>query len=440
RRRLKNPIAQLGATTAMAFSPWFWEYKDFITTEIPFMFFLFAALLTSDRFIQRHHQASSSTLPYHEALLTGFICYLAYLTRNIGGIIIPALALSWALHHYRQTQQPLLKIWQPLKHHIPLIIALILFVLLHRIQNILLSSDAAYYNALAQFHPDFILLNIKRYLFWYPLAFWYNTVTVTGQGIIFILSTLLTLIGVIRSLKNPTTGEFFALIYLPILFLLPFNDGERYLYPLIPLYLFYMFRGAEVFSAWIAPKKAALIPATLFLLIGWTYVNVYLNMEYTPFQEGVGQKEAQETFQFIREQTPKESIILFRKHRAVALYTQRKTLSMHQTKSREAFLHFLKKINATHLMIKYSQIPNTAHTPKKDPKAWDIQNLTNGQDWREPLVQWFHELFAHRDIYHRSRKYMSINHELQIQADWIKDKRTLVFENRFYRIYQLNLE
>src|SRR6266487_4152846 len=73
-------------------NPYFWDFKDHILSDVPFLFFVYATLYA----IQRYYDApswdrSSFNLAY--ASLVGILIYLSYGTRAIGGLLIPALVV-----------------------------------------------------------------------------------------------------------------------------------------------------------------------------------------------------------------------------------------------------------------------------------------------------------------------------------------------------------
>lgn len=161
--------------------------------------------------------------------------------------------------------------------------------------------------------------------------------------------TLLTLGGAaIKGVKNELHLTLFALVYLAVVCMLPYNQGVRYIYPvmaLVPLYVGYALTDISGFiSKYITPKLRRISKYTglaiITLLCSLTFIsavrgNIY-SREHLEYIVPQGQEDfykmyaytpcSIEAYNFIIENTNEDCVIGFYKPRALYLNTQRMSI------------------------------------------------------------------------------------------------------------------
>src|SRR5207248_3498869 len=129
-------------------------------------------------------------------------------------------------------------------------------------------------------------------------------------------------VGFVRLLRNRVTIlETFFITYIVIIVIWP-ATSDRYIVPLIPLYFFYILVGLDVTvaraGAWQRTATVALVAITVAL----SYAGRYSRLNYASL-DGVGNTEARALFEFVRSKTDPNAIFIFRRPRALALFTDR---------------------------------------------------------------------------------------------------------------------
>jgi hypothetical protein len=141
----------------------------------------------------------------------------------------------------------------------------------------------------------------------------------------------LALAGYVEQLRRRITfRELFAAGYAAVLLLWPSYQGEHYLLPFYPLYLFYAFLGLR--HPWLARRVRLqqAIAGVLALAIAVTYGMRLSRIERSPLPEGIAKRESQELFENVRKLARPGDLVVFVKPRAMALFTGRKSMSYHQ--------------------------------------------------------------------------------------------------------------
>ena len=96
RSRLRRPEL-LGFILLVGLNPVLWNFKDNVLSEYPFLMFLAAALYLADR----PREPSTPRNRVARGLLFGALCYLAYGTRSVGALLIPAFVAAEAIRGQR---------------------------------------------------------------------------------------------------------------------------------------------------------------------------------------------------------------------------------------------------------------------------------------------------------------------------------------------------
>jgi hypothetical protein len=127
------------------------------------------------------------------------------------------------------------------------------------------------------------------------------------------------------------------------------NGGTRYLIPALPLYLFYAFLGMKAVSR--QQRIEGLIFTTVLVAIVVTYAAQYSRLDFGTIREGMARSETQQFFEYVRQRTRVDDIFIFRKPRALALFTGRSASAWHQPQDDQNLWNYIEQIRATHLVV-----------------------------------------------------------------------------------------
>lgn len=332
--RMQSPLARLGAVGIAGFSPWLWEFNQQIVSEIPFLFFLFAAFFLADQLDRKDIDDRKRMML---AFITGFTMYLACGTRSAGILLVPALFAS----HF-------------LKRRIDrtTFIALIVFFGCYLLQNIFLHNDKSYLVTSPALFKHFFS-NIDGY-YKTMLGYWGLGFSIPVRKATLLVTGLLAVVGFIANLrKNHSTAEGFLLLYLGLIFAYDWMVGIRYLIPLIPLYIMYIFCGLETIPAFLGIDFKKYITVGMLCLMSYSYYDSYTFRSFSGLHHGILTRESQEVFEYVRRNTPEDSVFIFFKPRVLSLFTGRKAAVYHETDNPRQLWQFFKKIKATHILVKF---------------------------------------------------------------------------------------
>jgi hypothetical protein len=314
----------------LGFNPFFWQFKDNIVSDLPFLLFIYLGLFLIHRAYESREARGKL-----DALLVALSIYLAYGTRSIGLLLIPCL-LIYDFINYRKVTA----------FAVQVVCFAGVFILL---QNLLLHSDSSYAD-----HLGLDIGIVTHHIKGYPRAlseFWLNGYSKTLRFGLFAFMSIFAAIGYFSSLRRRISCyEIFFAIYLGAILVLPIYDGIRFLLPVIPLYLLYalvgmkgIFRGRE--------RAGGLVFAALMAAIVITYFGQYRKQEFGPIREGIIKSEAQQFFEYVKGKTGENDTFVFRKPRALALFTGRNASSWHQPADDQVLWDYFRKINAAFLVL-----------------------------------------------------------------------------------------
>jgi 4-amino-4-deoxy-L-arabinose transferase-like glycosyltransferase len=343
RRHLPAPYA-LGCLWLVGLNPFVWQHKDRLLSEVPFLLFAYLALLFMEYALDADGKRGRVLL---WGLLAGVATYLAFGTRTVGVVLIPALLAC--------------ELWRRHRPGLVSLTVVIPFAALVLLQKAIVPGDASYFDQLQLDLGLFARVAVglvkamgmffdNGYLAPARLALFVTLVALAGTGF------------VARLREQATPCEFFAVFSVLLLVFWPYAEWQRrYLLPVLPLFLFYVCEGL-LRTAALLPRlrleRPAAVSVALAVLV--SYAASYTRMEVGPFRQGVQTPEATALFEFVRTRTHPDDVFLFQKPRALALFTGRRASAHHVPDSDEQMFGYLRQINATHLVVT-SQFPNSYH-------------------------------------------------------------------------------
>jgi hypothetical protein len=379
-RALKNELSSpyLAAVIALTgLNPQFWQLKDNIVSDLPFILFTYLSIHIIHESARPGRSLAAQCIFMS---LVGVSIYLAYGTRTIGLVLVPCLVVYYLV---KMNKVGLFAVFTVL-----LTSALIL--LQTNFLNIagayaghvgLNLWNAAFANALvlSQLLNEFLLNGHSKIL---------------RLALFAILSTL-ALIGFLGSImkKRLTCFEIFLPFYLAPFVILPLVLVNRFLMPIIPLYLFYSFLGIQAIASFAGAHRQRaekiLFSGVLVAALA-SYAGEYSRLDYGPIQDGVTSSEAQQLFDYVRREVGGNEVVVFRKPRALSLFTGRPSAAWHNTTTDAELWDFIRRIDASYLIA--------------------------GPEYVEPDDQWFIRAFIDRN----------------------RDRLLEVFANADFKVYRIN--
>ncbi len=332
RPHLSEP-ALLLLLVLLSFNPYISSFKDQVLSDIPFLFFVYLALVYLDR-AQRHGDEQQH--PMTSAVMAGLLMYLACATRTIGVVLVPTLLLSEILRGRR----PRAWAWG----------AAGVCGLLLAMQGFLLRSEGGYLDQLLRNPTDLAghLVGYARTL----SDFWDNGFSLTLRAGTTLLLTGLFLIGFARRfLHERTVYESFAILYGTAVIIWPAFQGGRFLLPLLPILFLGALTGLGQLSVSCPGTIARTAWAGFAMILATSYAGGYRQKDFGPLQEGIAKPESIDCFDHVRETTASNSVVVFRKPRALALFAQRRAAYCPPFPSDRQVWQFLHAIRATHVIV-----------------------------------------------------------------------------------------
>ncbi len=327
--------ARLDAMTALlpvvglAISPWLWEYKENLLSELPFIFFALASLVTLEAIDARNRSREARMVL---GVAAGLLIALACGTRSVGIVLIPTI-LFYDVVKFRRLR--LNTFW-------------ILMVSTIGIGLLMSSGNffGAYDNLISQATDGGgtegggigqgrvlqTILSLPTHfaeLFVSLTALWAlgpSNPFILAMGV-FILGVMI--IGAVRSvLEHFSLSEAFVLGYFGLILILPFGAGPRLVMPFMPLaaiYAVYAFRGTNI-QAFDQFKKSGMIGLCTFFTLSAIFSHGSLS--HQPFTDGPMNPDAKAMAASVQQLVPENSAVIYRRARLLAYFSGRPTLRL----------------------------------------------------------------------------------------------------------------
>lgn len=293
-----------------AFNPTLLDFLDQILTDIPFLFFSMLALLLMI------NEKKRSALDY---ALFGGVLFFAFFIRTTGIMLLVSFLAFQIFRFY----------WKNMEHKtifINSLVSILSFGLLWFIAYFIFpSGQDSYFRQLKGFTVATFTGNISgyfalfQYFFGNSLAWMY-----VYYGLIpfFLVGTW--------AKRN---GDQPLIIYFAVYFLLmiiwPEWQGPRFIFPLLPIFIYFAFQGMK-FATNKLPETYHQLGQGIFygfwFLMAGIFLfnsskNAYVNLQNNRSINGPFDPYSMDVYNFIKEKTPADSVIVFFKPRVMRLMT-----------------------------------------------------------------------------------------------------------------------
>ncbi len=298
-----------------AFNPFYVGFLDYILSDIPFLFSVFLALLLITKLDAKHGMWMYVFL--------GAAIFFAFFIRTTGVILLPGFLAYQALLFLRERSSRRAVLQNS-------VIVAVNFILLWLVSSMIFpNGQGAYFRQLAGFTAETFTKNVHDYFYLFAQFF---TVSPAPEWIyIYYPLVVFFLVGAwTRRHADQMLIIFFA-FYFAVMVVWPEWQGIRFIFPLIPIFIYFAFQGMLA-SVRILPERyisfgkginfllwLALVGIFLFQTGVWAYSNLKGNRQINgPFESF-----STEMYDYVKANTPSESVIVFFKPRAFRLFTDR---------------------------------------------------------------------------------------------------------------------
>jgi hypothetical protein len=310
------------AVSLFAFNPELLRFLDNIASDIPFLLFSTLAILLADLYAHETQTRRKSWL----AALTGVAIFAAFFVRTQGLILLGSVLLFQGLRFLGQRAQRRQILTDSL-------VILAAFGILWGISALIFPGGQSSYLAL---YAGFSLDILKRNIVAYSQTFGEFFATVPGGTLFFGIFVVLFFIGLVARFRADLLFVLYTALYLVILWTWPEWQGYRFLFPMLPFFIYFAIQGMRVTLAKVGENQKALLQKganayLLVIVVLFVYAsgsNAYANLRAGREINGPFDPYSIETYDFIKNNTPPDSIIVFFKPRAMRLMTDRASLAL----------------------------------------------------------------------------------------------------------------
>lgn len=308
----------------------FIDAVNLLNVDIPFLFFSLLTLLAAECFFSSISKPERKRSCPLSALGLGLSFWLTYETRLNGSTVLLIVAFSHILRLFQTKEK--LSFRQALVHLSPYI----LFTLLKIVTESILLPATSNLSDVGNLSFDGIKYNLQYY---YELtrSYW-ESLSGTTRFSLWVLFCLLTTLGILKegtAVQNLHLSLLLIGTYL-ILILLPYTQGLRYMFNILPILLLYAACGGSYICNWFAKKlringkaKQVVLMALSVLVLLHIYLPVFQNSianlktRDQLYKHDVYSQEAIDMYRYIQENTDPGARIAFQKPRALYLNTGR---------------------------------------------------------------------------------------------------------------------
>jgi hypothetical protein len=321
-RRRFTPIESLLAVSLFAFNPGLLLFLDNIISDIPFLCLSTLAIFLADKY--SHETNSKRRLAL--TALTGAAIFAAFFVRTQGLILLGSVLLFQGIRFLgrREARRQIV---------IDSVVMTLVFAALWSISKLIFPGGQSSYLAL---YEDFRMSTLTGNLVSYSRLFSEFFAPLPGQAFFFGVFVILFFIGLIVRFKEDLLFVLYAFLYLLVVWTWPDWQGYRFLFPVLPFFIYFAIQGIRATIARAATDQnnllqkgayayISLIIAFFAFYAGW---NGLANLRAGREINGPFDPFSIETYSFIKDNTPSDSVIIFFKPRAMRLMADRDALAI----------------------------------------------------------------------------------------------------------------
>jgi len=311
-------IESLLLISLFAFNPMLIGFLDYILSDIPFLFFSTWALLLMVNKAKRD-------LPYD--VLLGFVIACAFLIRTQGILLLLDYMVLRVFDLWAHKTD---------KAFVNNKIKAIIFILggfgfLWAIYAVNFpGGNESYFTQYSIFKLETAFGFMNSYFQVFSVFLGEGTI---WRYLYYVLFAFFS-IGAWTRRKEEAVFIVFFLIWMLLLITWPYWQGPRFIFPLLPVFIYFTFWGMKTVIARLPEKhqqNGRIIFTGFWFVIAGIFLftsisNAYINLKLDRAINGPFDKISTEMFTFVKENTPPDSVVIFFKPRAMRLFTDRDSI------------------------------------------------------------------------------------------------------------------
>lgn len=300
-----------------AFNPLLLQFLDQILSDIPFLFFSTLSLLLITRQDKRN---------IFQYALIGIAIFLTAFLRVTGILLLGCFLIVefFRLLNNRNERTVVIEIIRNAA------VVCLVFILLW-IANLLLfpSGGESYFSQYAG-----LIETAKSFAVTYFNVFGMFFGQATGWRYLYYFLLIFFLIGAWEKRKQEPIFLLFFVFWIIVHITYPYWQGPRYIFPLLPIFVYFTFQGMKT----VINKLPAgfhqigqrafygfwLLIAGIFLFT--SSANAYANLQNNRTINGPFDPYSQEVYNYIKQDTPPDSVVVFFKPRVMVIMTEHPTI------------------------------------------------------------------------------------------------------------------
>lgn len=340
--RLKN-VDNLLLIVILAFSPWFFDFKDNVLSDIPFFFFSLFSLFLIHRFIVLKKIWINRLFSF---FLIGMLIFISYNIRSVGLILFPTLLLVQFIES-RSCETDNSTLFLDKFNYVPYLS----FIAFYAISLLIFpgsDTSSVYFNNLSHLSLKRLIFDIKYYTFLPSRFFPFLFLKLHGYGfeynkfslVVYAVMLLFVLLGIIKNFKKDYMFSIYMLITMPVIIFFSSRQDFRLLIPFFPFFLYFLFKGLSAASLSFEGFNhhtpviigivyvfcAGLIIISLVYISIASYNNIMFNK--TGVKDGPYSADSVGLFNYIKINTDKNAAIIFHEPRSMFLFADRKSFAI----------------------------------------------------------------------------------------------------------------
>ena len=330
----------------LAFSTWFFDFKENVLSDLPFMFFSLFSLFLIKRFIIQRKLWGNKLLSFS---LIGVLIFISYNIRAVGFILLPTLIFTQYLENRSSTTRSPMILDK--FNYVPYLI----FIFCSAAISLFVPAEEAvspYLDKFSQLSLNRIVFDIKYYTVLPSRFFPFLYMKLHGYGfeynkfslVIYTAMLIFLFAGIIKNAKKDYLYIIYMLITIPVLMLFSSRQGFRLLIPIIPFFLYFLLKGLSTISISIElfrttnPLKISMnyLFCAGLILISLVYISINSHKNILSNREGMIEgpysNDSTGLFDYIKTNTDKNDAIIFHKPRSMYLFADRKSFALSKGK------------------------------------------------------------------------------------------------------------
>jgi len=199
------------------------------------------------------------------------------------------------------------------------------------------------------------------------------------NSVAFYATFALFLIGLFSQLiKKHTYLEWIMMFIIALVIVWPGYQGLRYFTPVLIIYLYYAVKGIELIPNF---KFKNYITGALMILIISSFISFYTTVSYGAENYAIDSKGSEELFDYIKQNTENDAIIMSSKPRAVCLITERRGIVYPDINKSQLLNYCIEQNNVGYLVLNnFPAYPDYGETIIK-PDSIRYTKVFENTDW-----------------------------------------------------------